>query len=520
MKRDDYVQAFTSGLLALDGEPAAAAQAHFGQRFEFQELKKPQAVSLGGRGPAGDALSYAAWLQALRAEGLRGVRFSWGAKPADPSLPPHVAVAFAGVRTLLFQVETATAARTYELHTRQSPQVALTPAQFVELMDAQEQKALLWERVRELVHESNELNSRPAVAPGQAAAYLLSPEGAEVYDFLVMDLCQEVQLECLVRETPFRIPPHLKDAFYQSDFSFGLPERDPVFLYPEKQDIAPQELRALIQAQPFPPSDIWVRADARLREYTDPALLPASPGAWPTALDGLSDALKRSVPQAVCDAIRTLCEEQQQEPIIPEALKAHFGPDALEKKRAKARGRLSGGEQWRLQDNPQPWQLLFFEEVPGAGPTEPPGEAAQAKARFQEALRAIEAFAARLDFPFAEAFRLGRALLEQDFPRGDFDAAHGQRALEALQAKGFSERAQENFQEVFSFAEDLRILRWPAERILGFLAASVSDVFGGMGSWNDLPLDEADGEENERLSAELFRSMKDYAAVLQSWVKA
>jgi hypothetical protein len=248
--------------------------------------------------------------------------------------------------------------------------------------------------------------------------------------------------------------------------------------------------------------------------------LPASAAAWPTALEGLSEELTRSVPQAVCDAIRTLCEEQKQEPVIPEALKACFGPDELEKKRAKARTRLSGGEQWQLQDNRQPWQLVFFEQIPGEGPTEPPGDAAPAKARFQEALQAIEAFATRLDFPFAEAFRLGRFLLGPSFPSGAFDAAHAQRAVEALAAQGFSERAQENFQELFPFSEDLKVLRWSEERIRGFLAASVSDVFGGMGSWNDLPLDGAEAEEHGRLSGELFRSMKDYTAALQSWVKA
>jgi hypothetical protein len=69
LKRDDHVQPFTSGLLALSGEAAVSAQAHFGQRFEFQELRKPGVVSLGGRGPAGDELGYSERAQ----ENLQGV---------------------------------------------------------------------------------------------------------------------------------------------------------------------------------------------------------------------------------------------------------------------------------------------------------------------------------------------------------------------------------------------------------------------------------------------------------------
>lgn len=431
MKRDDYIQAIASGLLALSGETAEKAQAFFERRFELHEPRKVNILSLGGRGPAGEELGLAEWLRALREERPREVRLYWAEELADEKLPPHILAAFAGAQVQHFQVVTATSARSYRLITLNGPQQALGPKGFVELMDAQERAAVMWERVRELVHESNQMNNRPAVAPGGAAAFLLGREGAEVYDYLAIDLLREVQIECALRKTPFRIPPHLQDTLVQ---------------------------------------------------YELPSLFAVPEGAEP--------------------------EEPLEVP--PE----DASPEVLEELRARVRRRMRDAR-WHLRDNPNPWQLCFFEHVPGARPPESGVGFAEARARFIKALLATEVFAERQGSPFAEAFRLGRALLEGDLPAGEFNSEHCQRIEEALTARGFSERAVENLRNILGFTEDLRVLHWSRERILGFLTVGISDVFGGMGSWNDIPVD--DDAEYQALSSALYRAMIDFAGTVLSW---
>lgn len=418
MRRGDYILAITSGLLTVSEEGFDAAVTYFSKLYELQQPARPGYVSLASVSDNHELVNYLQWLREIRAAGVKAIHFYYSYEAKDHSLPAHIEAAFAGTQTLLMQVSTSRTTTTWWLRTMLSPQYEIAPQQFIELIDAQDKKDVLWNRVEELVNESNVMNSRPEVAAGEVALYLQSTEGREVYNFLVSDLVTEAQVECKVLETPFGIPDHLKSLLYQSDFQF--------------------------------PEDNW-----------------EPPG----------------------------------------------DPNELENKRARARSRLSS-TQWYLQGIQQPWEMYVFtpvEMLSGASPE----RTAAVKEQFIDSLQQIAAFAKKIDSPFAEAFQVSEFLLTHDLPSGDFDEEHEKSIVTVLQKKGFSDQAIQAFQNNFSYTKDLHLLQWPAERIFGLCAVSLADVFGGMGSWNDVYPGE-DQETYQQLSARLFESMKRYFAVVIS----
>lgn len=138
---------------------------------------------------------------------------------------------------------------------------------------------------------------------------------------------------------------------------------------------------------------------------------------------------------------------------------------------------------WALkqsQRNPdEAWQYAFVEVGPTDRPV-PPADVAQESRLLADALAQIAAFARRAPAesgvpPWADGFEHARALL---------DAAPLPERMSALYgASGMSPTA-------------LRLLT----------AAASADVFGGMGSWNDLGF--GDEEEYGRVSAALFERLE------------
>lgn len=508
MKRDDYILAITSGLLTVEVAAFDNAVNYFGQFYELQQPARPGFVSIAGADAQQSPVAFVEWIKAFRAEDVKEINFYWAFEQTHPSMPAHIEAAFAGSQSLQMCVVTAKQVSHWRLRTLMSSLYEMTAHQFAALMDAQQQKELLWRRVEEVVNESNRLNERRQIESEKMKEYLQG-EGRDVYNFLVSQMITEVQVECEVLEQPFLIPEGFEGLLYKSDFgSFFGPadDRIPVFLYPTGK-VTKEELQQLVNAQPFA-AEVWGELEKSLAEYPL-ANIPSS--GYPAALDSLDEAAVQEISHSVCRAIAERCGQHGAQPIIPAGLLHCIGPDELDGKRAQARSRLSGGNQYYLQSNQQPWELYLFTQVTDPGVS--PAETSNVKPHFISVLKQISALALKMQTPFAEAFSSAVFLSGNDLPEGDFNEEHENRIAAAMQEKGFSDQAVHVFRNHFSYMKDLHLLGWSSGKIFGLCAISMADVFGGMGSWNDLDPGD-DGLEYQRLSADLFETMKRYFATI------
>lgn len=108
-----------------------------------------------------------------------------------------------------------------------------------------------------------------------------------------------------------------------------------------------------------------------------------------------------------------------------------------------------------------------------------------------------------------EAFGLGAYLLNENLPDGNFDEAHWSVFLKMLREKGFTEGALNNLQSVLYIGHNFKSFGWNSTKVYGLCAFGISDVFGGMGSRNDIYAGE-EQDKYQRISVQLFGTMKEF----------
>jgi hypothetical protein len=508
MKRTDHILAFTTTLLRAPESDVDRLLATMGNIYSLQESRTPGAVSLGAEDDDTEE-PFAAWLRGLRNEGVQNVHVSYHAFD-ERDMPAHMAAAFAGIPDLLLRVKTARRTHAYALNTYFCPQYEMTPQQFITLLDAQHDKAHLWDRASELILESNGMNNRSVFPPEETPAYLQTAEGRQVFEHLASDLIKELQIECTVREQPFVIPEGFESLFVKYDYSFFDDDREYVYLYPLR-DVSAQEILDLVHAQSFGLL-LWETLNTTLQEYNDPTIAIVEPEQWEKTLRGMSREDLERIVHPLCRSICTLCEATGVKPIIPAALAESFGPDEEEQKRSAARSKDK--DRWNLQSTQNPWEHYAFRPVDDDdAPRVKPASTAETRKAFIEALKAIRLFAGGIDSPFEEAFGLSQFMLQVSLPAGDYDAARAEELVAKLSNAGFSEQAIENFRQATWVGELCAELGWEPSRTQGMLATKFADVFGGMGSWNDQYIEE-DHETFQKVSSELFETLKRYQASL------
>jgi hypothetical protein len=513
MNRVDYIIILSKGILEAPEEDVQELLNYFSAIFELQEIQKPGKVSLAGGLDDGREVCFADWIKILRAEKVKKCVVRSMAQESG-KLPAHIAAAFAGTQEYLFEVITEKTSHCYVIKSAYSPSYEITTEQFTELTDAQTNSDAMWQFVAEQISDSNELNGRKAVDKSEVRAYLNSREGKDVFNFLASNLSDEMQIECAVSNSPFIFPEHLKQLFYQSDFSFFEgEEREIAFLYALTECSADQ-LTRLVYAQPFA-ADVWAACEADLKEYP----LPEIPVVKATEFEAFiqkqtTDVLNASgLVNVVCGAIRKLSEQHHMRPVIPQELATVFGPDKKDYDKAIARG--NSKDKWYLKSNEQPWEICYFEPLPITTLLESKTDFAVMKKEFTQALSAIEAFAKKIGSPFEEAFRLAHYFLNDNIPAGVFDQMHLESISKDLVSKGFSERSTEVLKNYFLYLEEWYKLKYNSETIYGLFAVNNANQFGGMGSWNDQYV-ENDQDAYEKVSADTFAAMKNYFVALLS----
>ena len=249
MFESDYILLLTSGLISADEIKTKENLKALSLYYEVNELRKPNSISLGGRGDHSMEINYADWIKWVRNQGIQKIRFHYIGSNG-PKLPAHIAAAFQGVIEFIMEITTREQNIAFTLISNEGPRYELRVDQFADLINQQSQKEAIWIRINELINESNQLNDRSEVLLDQTSNYLLSKEGVKLFEFLADNLFSETQIECNILGLGLQIPDHLKRLFIKPEYHFTSGSRDHVYLY-DLRKVTGAELKALIEAQPF-----------------------------------------------------------------------------------------------------------------------------------------------------------------------------------------------------------------------------------------------------------------------------
>jgi hypothetical protein len=510
MRRTDHILSLTSSLLSATEKKFSPIFSILEEIYAINEIKKINYISIGVKEDEREE-PLASWVRRLREEKALNINCFY-INFNDQSLSAHIAAAFAGSSDLLIEITTAKNTRSYLLKTFFSPQYEITPEQFIVLLNSQTNKEIAWTRAATLILDSNALNNRKIFDPAEAPDYLSTDEGRTVFGYLVTDLIKEMQIELALHEQEFIIPETLESLFVKQDAHFSIIDNLGLFsLYP-LGDVTAQEILSLVEAQPF--KDLtWEKLNTILEMYADPEMPPVAVTEWKDKIMKMDVQQLKEFVHPICGSICRLCEENDTSPVIPQELADRFGPDEAEQKRISARFKANNNSK-NLEVTRQPWEYYQFTQIENIQHAQQPSVSDTQKI-LMEALEDIRAFAAVIQSPYEEAFRLSLFILTTPLPAGLYNEEHVHLLTEKLQAAGFSERAAENFRHASWMGGFFKSLQWNDTRIQNMLAISIADVFGGMGSWNDQYV-EQDQDRYHTVSAALFEALRKHLASLLS----
>lgn len=523
MKLDDFVLALATSLLG--GDPArwderlSSLETELGQSWSLRKLEVPGTYSVGARLPGGKEVPLAQWRDALG--GPLEVRVLDFGTQGPAGLPDHIAAAFANTGGLSLEVRAPGGSTLYVLQTVFSRQHLITPRQFVDFARMQPHAERVFEALSNVITESNQLNERPAVAPTQVEAFLLSPEGAAFLDMSGGELLRTVQTTVRGQRATVSIPEDFRRFFTTYDPDSWRrdnlpPERRHEFIPSEEQlffqdEATAQDFVALVDAQPFA-AEIWERIARNLNQFLSEEEPPHTAASIERLLRSADLDAYRQLPSGnLMEELQMCCKAHGVEPVIPGPLQGRLrrhGPTPEDLERDP--GRIPEKEQLRLESNTDSYQLYLFTALPVPATSSPPGS--DARAAFLAGLEKAESFAEKVDSPFAEAFQLARFVLETEaWQLREYTPEAVEPMVEELEAAGFSELARDIFGRKVSSLTPFVVLGSSEERLRGLLACDIADVFGGMGSWNDqgFETEETQAQYTE-VSSRLFAALRAF----------
>lgn len=524
MKLDDLVLALTVSLLRVERERwldvLTRVETELGSGWTLRLLEVPGTFSVGARTKEGRELSLESWREVLDGEGLVSVRAMDLGGMGPGELPDFVSAAFANSEALVLDVRTRSGAGLYQLEVVFSGSSLITSKQFVDFARAQPGVERVMEALSLIITDSNLMNQRPAVAPGQVAAYLCSREGAAVFDLVGSDLLRELQAAVLRGGGSVVIAEDFR-PFFQTldpdDFERSLlpPERLAEFvpsderLYLTGEDFA-RDFVVLVEAQPFA-EDVWRRAAENLNRFQGEDAAPYTPESL-RAADG---AALRGIPAGnLMEELQMCCKAHGAELVIPESLRGRVsGVGPTKEERAKDPGWIPERERLRLVPNHSGYQVYVFNALKVArSPLLSPRGTTDTRQELLQSLKEAEDFAQRKGSLFVEAFRLARVVLEgTGFQLRETTPERLSAVREVFRGAELGERAWEAFERRLALLTLFQVFPSSEERLRGLVACSVADVFGGMGSWND-EFFESDEDQAwyERVTQRLFRALREY----------
>ncbi|WP_342378300.1 hypothetical protein NVS55_02940 [Myxococcus stipitatus] len=528
MKLDDLVLALTVSLLRVERERwldvLTRVETELGSGWTLRLLEVPGTFSVGARTREGQELSLESWREVLDGEGLVSVRAMDLGGMGPGELPDYVSAAFANSEALVLDVRTQRGAGLYQLEVGFSGSSLITSRQFVDFARAQPGVERVMEALSHVITDSNLMNQRPAVSPGQVGTYLGSREGAAVFDLVGSDLLRELQAAVLRGGREVVIAEDFR-SFFQTldpdDFERSLlpPERLAEFVpsdervYLSGEDFG-RDFVTLVEAQPFA-EDIWRRAAETLNRFQGEEATPYTAESLRDFLRTAEGPALQGIPSGnLMEELQMGCKAHGAELVVPEGVRERVsaaGPTKEE--RAKDPGLIPERERLRLVPNHSGYQVYVFNALKVArSPLLSPRGTTDTRAELLQGLREAEDFAQRKGSLFAEAFRLARVVLEgTGFQLREATPERLAAVREVFRGAELGERAWEAFERRMGLLALFQVFPSSEERLRGLVACSVADVFGGMGSWND-EFFESDEDQAwyERVTQRLFRALREY----------
>jgi hypothetical protein len=408
---------------------------------------------------------------------------------ADEAPDDKTLTAFVGGILEVLRVNTKKNSRLFVLLPISSPRFKARAQDFITLVDHQSMAPQIWPYLDEQIRHFLDLNGE-SYAEASTPQQLLQDQ-AQLWDSLGDSLTREVQVYLLSEGSSLSISPAQSGLLKEFSFNFDFGEpassstknatNDYVYFYKER-DVSVDQLIEMIEAQEES-SEVRKRLSQLLKENEASHFLDLNSPEWKSLLKkSPRDQIETLVGWA-CRAVSNVCSEFNSSPKIPAGQEKFWGPSPAELKRIRAREGLQKNG-FELVPFDQPWQFYEFRAAPLSiedRAAAPDDEGEDSLEEYRQALKALIPFARKIRSPFEEAFRLA-----------DFILLHpktivgmGDKAGSFLKENSFSELAVEIFAEKAEMIARLNSMLFEESEIIRILSLEVSDVFGGMGSWND-----------------------------------
>jgi hypothetical protein len=511
MKNDDYYDAVVCAALRADDDAFARGMTLLqdNPQMEFVAARRPGRVSCGGI-VDDEELGFFTWLRALRGETIACVAITRALSDSDAA-PAHALAAFVGGNPTLLVVRTAVRRRCFVLQIEFPRSSAVSPDAFFQWLAGQAEAPRLERAVVAAVNASRQLNNEPPAA--DVRAFFRTRDGVETWDRLGNDIVRAVQVAARAAGVDLRVDEKL---FYRNDSDEQ--ERAELAAHGDERAFVADAERLFLRDGVSPAAfcafvDAQACADEAWRRL---AVVVQDMGALDSGdvrahFASMAPDELRSCGAMFVLPVQQACRHAGVALKIPETLTGQlvlFMELVAPEHRADA---FAESERIYLVANDEDWQYMCFTpvNVPDDARLPPRIPLATAQREYADALAAAEAFAKEIDANECEAFSLARfALSAPHIAAGHIDAA----ALIAAPL-AISDRAREIWSRRVALLEVFTALGVSPDVLRGLLSISIGDVFGGMGSWNDIGYGD---ERHAEISAALYRALTQFFVSLLS----
>ena len=492
MKLDEFFTWATATLLRSSQDRASAIRDYLARSYVLNEIFLPGHYSLGARSKNRD-LNFDEWLQRWAGQAPRALSVGSLRQPAPWES------GFQGPSSEFLQVDAGGERSAWQLMPFHNPPVLMTAEQFGMWIDAQDGSDALWAAIATAVLDFLVPNQLALFELADIRTWWASAAVLDAYYDLAADLCLLVQSTLFDQKQSPVLPVELRDLMDGEALDPGQDLPWDVWYYAE-YGVSGVQLAELVAGLTFM-DEVWGLCPGLCSNYPELAGAPRSPSDWARWLRLSREESWVHLASVIMQAVNQAAAGRRLE--IPGGLANMFGPSPSQARQTAIRS-LVERQGLALKAPSQGWVRYAWVELDDANlgaALAAPNNVAAIRTGFRSSLQALAAFADQNNSPFAEAFRLGVYFLDA-----------GSRLVNdprSLAEHDFSTTARANVADRNHLVEAARIFGETDEGINQMLALDISDVFGGMGSWNDYT-GPGDMDEHGRLSAELAGWRRQY----------
>lgn len=489
--------------------------------IDLKTPKKAHTISFAATTAEGELISLEAWLQKIK----DATAITSHPLQQNHQLPPHILAAFSNGALITVNIHSPQATTTYCPMQYFSRATAISCLEVEKLLDLQfddpTKRAELWQEILKLA----QCHEKYFEAKTEAEAREFVTVFLETGHASVQDVIRCAQDFCTTQSQKFKIPDNYKAYFYQIDpdqegakyWAETHPDRPNEFV-PSTEEISFfGEITAaeFVEFVDFQNSgeNIWEKLHEHIKALHDFTSVVDSLVDSPElriALLKLSNNDFNSIPSGnLIMVIQQHIKGLGKSTLIPPHLSDRI------KRIQEAYSQLAPEKEiWRPHPNPESWQMIVLQYLekspPLQGLQKKVPDINDAKKTLIENLQIAEAFSHKKNSPYEETFRLAQWILNSKIDwLNDFDGG-----VSAINATGFTEKA-ENILRKMNNSELYKILGVNAEKARDLLALDVSNVFGGLGSWNDQYFEEEkDQKEYDQITAELYSAHTQFSSLI------